>query len=136
MVAPYSLGKGPTPEAALQQSILQQTEAVLASQSSYSIHTGTEPLPNTDLVDAAEEDVPPPAYSNTYGEIRNEKHGLGTSAQVTDDGRINIRINQLNRRLSQILSPALRQQAQNFQDTSPPPPPYIPPSLGLSLIHI
>jgi UDP:flavonoid glycosyltransferase YjiC (YdhE family) len=130
MVAPYSLGKGPTPEAALQQSILQQTEAVLASQSSYSIHTGTEPLPNTDLVDAAEEDVPPPAYSNTYGEIRNEKHGLGTSAQVTDDGRINIRINQLNRRLSQILSPALRQQAQNFQDTSPPPPPYIPPSLG------
>jgi UDP:flavonoid glycosyltransferase YjiC (YdhE family) len=82
------------------------------------------------LFGTAESDVPPPAYGDTYGEIRNEKDGLGTSARVTDDGRVNIRINQLNRRLSQIFTPALRQELHSAQESRPPPPPYIPPSLG------
>lgn len=86
----------------------------------------------TDLYtpDPAEDDMPPPVYGDTYGEIRNEQDGLGTSASVTDDGRVNIRINQLNRRLSQVFTPALRQQVQSVQDSRPPPPLYVPPSLG------
>lgn len=89
-------------------------------------------LQETDLIspNAAEDDLPPPAYGDTYGEIGNEKDGLGTSVRVTDDGRVNIRINQFNRRLSQIFTPAVRQQVQSVQDSRPPPPPYIPPSLG------
>jgi hypothetical protein len=87
-------------------------------------------LEGNDLLthDTGEDFTPPPAYGDTYGEIRNEKDGA--SARVTDDGRVNIRINQVNRRLSQIFTPALRQQTQNVQDNGPPPPPYIPPSLG------
>ncbi|KAI4691013.1 uncharacterized protein J4E88_002490 [Alternaria novae-zelandiae] len=90
------------------------------------------PLQTTDLVtpDATDEEVPPPPYGDIYGEIRNEKDGLGTSASVTEDGRVNIRINQLNRRLSQVFTPALREHVQSVQDSSPPPPVYIPPSLG------
>ena len=126
--------KGQTaPETVVQQSILQQTEAVVAAQTNLARPTRQDALlQETDLIisDAGEDDVPPPAYGDTYGEIRNEKDGLGTSARVTDDGRVNIRINQLNRRLSQIFTPALRQQVQSVQDSRPPPPPYIPPSLG------
>ncbi|KAK4935222.1 hypothetical protein LTR10_023684 [Elasticomyces elasticus] len=81
-------------------------------------------------VDEAEEDMPPPVYGDIYGEIRNEEDGLGTSACVTDDGRVNIRINQLNRRLSQIFTPALRQEVQSVKNSRPPHLPYVPPSLG------
>ncbi|KAI4702974.1 hypothetical protein J4E81_001847 [Alternaria sp. BMP 2799] len=90
------------------------------------------PLQTTDLVtpDATDEEVPPPPYGDIYGEIRNEKDGLGTSASVTEDGRVNIRINQLNRRLSQVFTPALREHVQSVQESSPPLPAYIPPSLG------
>ncbi|KAF4964403.1 hypothetical protein FSARC_7668 [Fusarium sarcochroum] len=123
------------PEIAIQQSILEQAQAAAAAQ------TDTNPakharqealLEETDLVtsDLNEDDVPPPAYGEVYGEINNEKDGLGTSASVTEDGRVNIRINQLNRRLSQIFTPALHQQAQRVQDTQPTPTPYIPSDLG------
>jgi UDP:flavonoid glycosyltransferase YjiC (YdhE family) len=129
---PSKKGK-PVPETIVQQSILQQIEAVIAGQTNPASPRRQEArLQETDLdiPDAAEDDRPPPAYGDTYGEIASEKDGLGTSARVTDDGRVNIRINQLNRRLSQILTPALRQQVQNVQESHPPPPPYIPPSLG------
>lgn len=90
------------------------------------------PLQITDLTtpDVAEDGIPPPAYGDVYGEIRNEKDGLGTTARVTDDGRVNIHVNQLSRRLSQIFTPALRQQVESVQDSRPPPTPYIPASLG------
>lgn len=123
----------PVAETVVRQSILQQAEAVIAGQSNPARPMRQEPLLHeTDPIalDAANDDLPPPAYGDTYGEIRNEKDGRGTSARVTDDGRVNIRINQLNRRVSQILIPALRQQAQSVQDSRPPPPPYVPPSLG------
>ncbi|KAL2822662.1 hypothetical protein BJX63DRAFT_427218 [Aspergillus granulosus] len=123
----------PVLEPGIQQAILQQAEAVIAAQNNTARPMGQEAdLQETDLItlDAAEGDGPPPAYGDIYGEIRNEKYGLGTSAHVTDDGRVNIRINQLNRRLSQILTPALREQVRNTQDSGPPPSPYIPPSLG------
>ncbi|KAF2096051.1 UDP-Glycosyltransferase/glycogen phosphorylase [Rhizodiscina lignyota] len=123
----------PVPETVVQHSMLQQAQAAAAAQSDPARPTRQEALlQETDLItpDAAEDDMPPPAYGDVYGEIRNEKDGLGTSASVTDDGRVNIRINQLNRRLSQIFTPALHQHVQSVQDSPPPPPRYIPPSLG------
>ncbi|CAO2649706.1 Nn.00g009980.m01.CDS01 [Neocucurbitaria sp. VM-36] len=125
-------GRGrPVPETVVQQSILQQAQATAAAQTDSTSPTRQETLlQETDFVtpDAAEDDIPPPAYGDTYGEISNEKDGLG--ACVTDDGRVNIRINQLNHRLSQIITPALRQHIQSVQDSRPPPSPYVPPSLG------
>ncbi len=49
-----------------------------------------------------------------------------------DDGRINISINQKNRRLSELLVPALRSQLNLVSEEAqqPLPPGYIPPSLG------
>ncbi|KIW63961.1 hypothetical protein PV04_08922 [Phialophora macrospora] len=131
---PSKKGK-PGPETVVQQSLLQQIEAVIgATQANPArpMRQGTG-LRETGLItpDAAEDDrPPPPAYGHTYGEIGDEKDGLGTSARVTDDGRVNIRINQVHRRLSQIFTPALRQQIQSVQESRPPPPPYIPPFLG------
>ncbi|THC90236.1 hypothetical protein EYZ11_010297 [Aspergillus tanneri] len=73
----------------------------------------------------AEDDVPAPAYGEHYGVIHDEKNGMGTSAQLTDDGRVAIRINHFNRQLSQLIAPPL-----HVEDSRPLPPPYIPPSLG------
>jgi hypothetical protein len=89
-------------------------------------------LQGADLLtpDAGEADVPPHAYSDTYGEIRDEKNDLGASAFVGYDGRVDIRISQLNQRLSQAFNPALRNYAQSSEHTHQLPPPYIPPSLG------
>jgi UDP:flavonoid glycosyltransferase YjiC (YdhE family) len=119
----------PILETVVQQFILQQAQAAAAAQTDPGRPTRQEALlQKTDLIDAAEDDMPPPTYGDIYGEIRDEKNGLG--ARITDDGRVNIRINQFNRRLSQVFTPALRQQAQSVQDSRSPPAPYIPPSLG------
>ena len=49
----------------------------------------------------------------------------------TDDGRLDIRINQRSRKLSNLLVPALRQQIAIQEGGAPSlPPAYIPPSLG------
>ncbi|KFZ02573.1 hypothetical protein V500_00118 [Pseudogymnoascus sp. VKM F-4518 (FW-2643)] len=130
MVAQPPSGEGhPVPEAIVQLSILQQVEAVVDAQTNPARSTRQETLlQGTDLIDAADDNIPPPAYGDIYGEICDEKGGLG--ARVTDDGRVNIRINQFNRRLSQVFTPALRQHVQSVQDSLPPPLPYITPSLG------
>ncbi|KAJ9604863.1 hypothetical protein H2200_010978 [Cladophialophora chaetospira] len=107
--------------------MLQQADAAAVDETDPTRPTTQDALSSPEL---AEDYVPPPAYGDIYGEIRDERNGLGTSAHVTDDGRVNIRINQLNRRLSQVFTPALRQQVQNAQHSGPPPRPYIPPSLG------
>jgi UDP:flavonoid glycosyltransferase YjiC (YdhE family) len=134
MVAQSSLDEGRlVPDPVIQQSILQQAEAAAAAQINPARHTRQDvPLEKVDLItpDKDLDETPPPPYGDSYGEIRNEKDGLDTSASVTDDGRVNIRINSLNRRLSQVFSPDLRQQIQSVQDSRPPPPAYIPPSLG------
>lgn len=134
MASQSSSEKGPpVPDTVGQQSMLQQAQAAAAAQTDPDGPTRREGLLQmTDLVtpDSAEDDMPPPAYGQIHGEIRNEKNGLGISTHVTDDGRIDIRINQFNRRLSQIFTPALRQQVQSVQESRPPPSPYIPPSLG------
>ncbi|KAH7070679.1 putative glucosyl/glucuronosyl transferase [Paraphoma chrysanthemicola] len=123
----------PELEAAAQQSIIQQAQAAAAAQSdSTAPSRQNSSLQETDLLtsDLADDDVPPPPYGDIYGEIRDEKGASGTSAYVTDDGRVNIRINHLNRRLSQIFTPALQQHVQAGQDSNAPSTPYIPPFLG------
>ncbi|KAK0123702.1 hypothetical protein ONS95_008712 [Cadophora gregata] len=123
----------PVPETIAHQTIIQQAQAAAAGQLDQPQPARQEALiQEFDLTtpDIAEDDLPPPAYGTTYGEICEEKKGLGTSALITDDGRVNIRVNQLNRRLSAVFTPALRQQVKNAQDTPAPPLPYIPPSLG------
>jgi len=123
----------PTPANVMQHTMLQQAQAAATAQSDRTKLTRQEALlEEIDLLspEADEDESSPPPYGDTYGEIRDEKTGLGTSARVTDDCRVNIRINQLNRRLSQIFTPALNQHVQSVQDGPPPPLPYIPPSLG------
>ncbi|KFY41168.1 hypothetical protein V494_03176 [Pseudogymnoascus sp. VKM F-4513 (FW-928)] len=72
-------------------------------------------------------DAPP-----KYSELEISQDGLDTKARVTDDGRVNITINQKTRRLSELLNPALRGQLSLVaqEDDQPLPPGYIPPSLG------
>lgn len=73
-----------------------------------------------------EREVPPPAYGEQYGRVRNEKDGFGTDARVADDGRVNIRIDQRSRRLSDLLFPALRHQQELENREETPPPAYLP----------
>jgi len=85
--------------------------------------------PSVNVEDHDEEDAPPP-YGDTFGEVsdQNSQLGVDTKATITDDGRVNININQRTSKLSNLLAPALRNQLR-LQD-EPAPPPYIPASLG------
>src|ERR1700761_8955640 len=90
----------PVLDSVVQQSILQQAEAAAAAQTNPAGPTTQEAvLQQIDLTSSelAKDDEAPPTYGEIYGEITDEKSGLGTSARVTDDGRVNIRINQVNR---------------------------------------
>lgn len=55
---------------------------------------------------------------------------MGTNAIVADDGRVNIRINQKSRRLSQIFGPQIQRQLTQVQREAALPPPYVPEELG------
>ncbi|KAI1128692.1 hypothetical protein F5Y10DRAFT_240035 [Nemania abortiva] len=78
------------------------------------------------------EDVPP-AYSEFHDQLNIHQAGFDAGAVITDDGRVNININQTNRHLADFLAPTLRsqlrQEARIYPDATLPPP-YIPPSLG------
>ncbi|KAI2640918.1 hypothetical protein GGS21DRAFT_502325 [Xylaria nigripes] len=75
----------------------------------------------------AEDDVPP-AYSEFHDQLDIHQAGFDAGAEVTDDGRVNININQTSRRLADFIAPTLRSQLTYFPESLPPP--YIPPSLG------
>ncbi|CRK15377.1 hypothetical protein BN1708_011444, partial [Verticillium longisporum] len=82
------------------------------------------------LPDLEAETEAPPAYGELHDQIQLSQSGIQAGASVTEDGRVNININQKNRRLTDLLAPTLRQQlAENVAD-APLPPAYIPPSLG------
>ncbi|KAK3394228.1 glycosyltransferase family 28 domain-containing protein [Podospora didyma] len=74
------------------------------------------------------DDAPPPAYGDSLDQLQLSQAGFEAGAAVTDDGRVNISINQKNRRLSELLAPTLRKQL--LTESEPLPPPYIPASLG------
>ncbi|KAI1374208.1 glycosyltransferase family 1 protein [Hypoxylon crocopeplum] len=80
----------------------------------------------------AEEDVPP-AYSEQHDQFSLHQTGFDAGAAVTDDGRVDININQTSRHLADFIAPALRNQlresAQAAADSTLPPA-YIPLSLG------
>lgn len=75
---------------------------------------------------------PPPAYGDRHDHIEIKQDGFDTNAKTTDDGRVNININQKTRRLSDLLVPALRNQLSLVEKEAevPLPPGYIPPALG------
>lgn len=75
-------------------------------------------------------DLPPPAYTELPGQISSEKNDLGTNAIVADDGRVNIRIDQKSRSLTQLIVPQIQRQLTQVGQEPAPPPPYIPESLG------
>nr|POF17089.1 isoform 2 of sterol 3-beta-glucosyltransferase ugt80a2 [Quercus suber] len=137
MAANNTPQEGGLPE--VPQSMVDQAEAAVAAAAQPSSeterrHMGHDVAPaqsiqstNTDL-DA--NGVPPPAYGEHYGQVSNEKDGLGTQAQVADDGRVNIRIRQRDRRVSQVFLPTLKQLQNSVEEEHALPPPYIPPSLG------
>jgi hypothetical protein len=90
-------------DTAAQQSTLQQAQDATASQTNPARSTTQNVfLQQIDLngPELAEDNPPLPAYGEAYGEIRDEKNSTGTSATITDDGRVNIRINYFNRCLS------------------------------------
>jgi UDP:flavonoid glycosyltransferase YjiC (YdhE family) len=128
----------------LPQTMVEQAEAAMAAESdpnavspSQQRHIGhdvsIDDARNTPSIDAEERNVPPPLYGGErYGDIRNDQDGFGTKASVTSDGRVNIRIDQHDRRASSALLPTL-QKLQKARDVEKaPPPPYIPPYLGSS----
>jgi UDP:flavonoid glycosyltransferase YjiC (YdhE family) len=72
------------------------------------------------------EDVPPPAYNGAdYGQLDISQNGMDTGARVAEDGRVNIKINQTSRKLSNLLVPALRQQL-DLHPKAPKEPPSLP----------
>ncbi|KAI7411516.1 UDP-Glycosyltransferase/glycogen phosphorylase [Hortaea werneckii] len=75
------------------------------------------------------DEPPPPAYGEDFGVIRQDREGFGTQASVTDDGRVNISIDQRNSKISQLLSMNVY-QTHSIEAEQAPPPPYIPSSLG------
>jgi UDP:flavonoid glycosyltransferase YjiC (YdhE family) len=83
--------------------------------------------------DTEERSVPPPIFGGErYGDIRNDQDGFGTKASVTSDGRVNIRIDQHDRKVSAALLPTLQKLQKARDEEKAPPPPYIPPYLGSS----
>ena len=120
--------------------MVQQAEAAAVSEHDPSDETTAErrhmghDVPRTQTqgleIDNELPDHPPPAYGEHFGHITNEQEGFNTKADVADDGRVNISINQRNRKLSQLLVPALRHQQDITAHEVAPPPAYIPPSLG------
>ncbi|PBP25882.1 UDP-Glycosyltransferase/glycogen phosphorylase [Diplocarpon rosae] len=74
----------------------------------------------------------PPAYGAKHDQLELSQDGFDTKAKVTDDGRLNININQKTRKLSDLLVPALRNQLSlvAHEREHPLPPGYIPPALG------
>ncbi|KAK7721810.1 hypothetical protein SLS57_005159 [Botryosphaeria dothidea] len=95
------------------------------SGSSHQTQQNQDPQSLADTIPAE----PPPSYSETLGNIAEDGE-LGTRASVADDGRVNIHIDQKNRRLSSLLMPALRSQVDAVAREPALPAPYIPPSLG------
>ncbi|KAE8451366.1 hypothetical protein EG329_003995 [Mollisiaceae sp. DMI_Dod_QoI] len=87
-------------------------------------------VPNILGSDGTEE--APPAYGDQHDQIDVSQDGFDTQAKVTNDGRINININQKTRKLSDLLVPALRNQLSlvAHEHEHPLPPGYIPPALG------
>ncbi|KAF1923701.1 glycosyltransferase family 1 protein [Didymella exigua CBS 183.55] len=104
-----------------------------SDSSRLSATTTAEPYHDLGHVDeqhATPADLSPPAYSEVPGTLQSDNDELDTNATVAEDGRVNIRINQKSRALSQLIVPQIQRQLTQAQEDPEPPPPYIPESLG------
>lgn len=79
--------------------------------------------------DEEEYDVPPP-YEGRRNSIDNETDRLVTKASPTQDGRVDIRLNQRDRNLSLLLGRVVHQLDDLTRDEHPSPPSWTPPSPG------
>lgn len=78
------------------------------------------------------EQVPPPPYdAGHYGEIDISQNGLDTGATVGRDGRVNIKIKEKGRTVTNILAPILAKH-QFRAPSEPEPEPEIPEGLGMA----
>ncbi|KAI0186151.1 hypothetical protein EV127DRAFT_346876 [Xylaria flabelliformis] len=105
------------------------TPGLIVTDDSQNYNNGFLPA-SPELV--AQDDVPP-AYSEFHDQINIHQTGFDAGAAVTEDGRVNININQTSRHLADLLAPTLRNQLRQdalISHEAPLPPPYIPPSLG------
>ena len=72
------------------------------------------------------EDDPPPVYSPVAGQVDLDQEGFQSQANITEDGRLNINIDQKVGRFSSLLVTAL--EGRDDQSSSRPPSPEKPPS--------
>ncbi|KAI9744456.1 MAG: hypothetical protein M1818_001985 [Claussenomyces sp. TS43310] len=96
-------------------------------------HSATSSAPARESIDPHQDTKePPPPYGEHLDQLQLSQDGFDTKANLTDDGRVNININQQGRRLSDLLVPALRSQLSlaTKESKHPLPPGYIPPALG------
>ncbi|TVY18886.1 Sterol 3-beta-glucosyltransferase UGT80B1 [Lachnellula arida] len=89
-------------------------------------------------------DDAPPIYDEATGTLDVNQHGLSAQTQVTNDGRVDIRINETDTRLAQQIEQihlASQQQAPDYRPASAHTPSYLdkpsapPPALNI-VIHV
>ncbi|KAF2862120.1 glycosyltransferase family 1 protein [Piedraia hortae CBS 480.64] len=79
--------------------------------------------------------IPPPAYGEHYGQVKDDESGLGTDARVGTDGRVNIRISQKDHKLANLLHPVLKRH-RDAEERKEPPPGYIPGDEGVPPMNV
>lgn len=91
-------------------------------------HENTQNDQHVRVHEAPIEDVPPPPYdAEQYGRLHISQNGMDTGARVARDGRVEIKIKEKSRRLTDILTPMLRKQ---YCAPKPEAEPEIPDGLG------
>ncbi|KAI9837038.1 MAG: hypothetical protein M1819_000687 [Sarea resinae] len=109
--------------------LLYRTSARDSTHHETSTGSKPPPAPRVSMDELSIESIPPPAYSKAHNQLDFDQGGLNTHADVSNDGRVNIKINQRALTLSNLLVPALRHQLHICEKPEPVPS-YIPPSLG------
>ena len=69
------------------------------------------------------EELPPPPFGAELGQFDFNQNDFDTKANVSNDGRLNINIDQRSRQFADLLAPVLQSQ-QDPQHIEPPPPNY------------
>ncbi|KAL8951341.1 MAG: hypothetical protein Q9222_002678 [Ikaeria aurantiellina] len=93
----------------------------ISGQSSYSNDGTGDGAQRADdrSFDTPIERQPSPVYGATAGQVNVEGEGLATQAKISDDGRLNITINQKTKQLSTLLLPALEESTDAPLEAAP-----------------
>ncbi|KAL3423468.1 glycosyltransferase family 28 domain-containing protein [Phlyctema vagabunda] len=124
--------RGNRPQVQREQSHANTIRRTPTAQSTASINPTVSRLAVPNILSDHHLPEAPPAYGAKHDQLELSQDGFNTKANVTDDGRVNININQKTRKLSDLLVPALRNQLSLVaqEESLPLPPGYIPPALG------